>query len=958
MTDTTINQGPEPQLRLRALVLDADEMRRLELSKVLSDQGLRVFGCGNIEQGRQVFDEHALVIAPLNGDSQAVVDFVHWLRTRSGRTQPYVLGVGEYHGPASEWHGFNEFVTAPLDVAKVRNCVDAARRWHGWTAEIALAPRPPVAPPKLVRSSAAVSEFTTKPPTALPEVESPFDWDAAVSGASLVAKPEPTLAPTPLHALPASVSPALAEVGQTPINESLHQQINEASPFGLLLLDDAANLIYANPQHRAVLGITVEEAGGIAAWLEAGCAVEPQMLKSTLDTWWERVWRRHLPLVLTMRSAESLLKEIEFRPSRLPDERLLVAIFDVTDARREEESMRTSEARFRNLFLQMPSRVVVVNAAGNITDASSAFEQLVGCSRLDMRRMGMDQFFPDDDLVRMRQETFSARQGQRVPPFPVQLKPRQGAAVPLVCTISVVKNSSGAPVFTAFYFQENAPAPDALVALPEPPAEPSRLLGAQLDLVLALSADSVILEHLPSRDFHTLLPETSLAGQPFAEALPTLAGSLPLGDMIAELEETLTGEVRCVFKVRIQPEDAPSFCEARLMLLSAPDTVASERQFGLVIRNLSRSVTATEVDTPAAPVPAPVASAPPSGIDPTLSVISLLQQAVLVTNEKGRICELNPAAETLFGYARMELLNAGLYKIFQPDQPKEFALKISAEINLRRCWIGETTYVRKDGTTGDAHIELVPYEDGSRHGFMGFVRNLPKPDPATPVPPPIATTDTPLAPPAVPPRPGSVVTLHRARNDLQVLSSLLSMQAADLGINEGTRQALQAGKDRVSAVALVYRLLDGTTGMVDFSKFTQEMSLQILRSHQIADERVTVVSSSESQPVPQKLGITLGLILQELLNSLLIHSFPKPAKGRIQVSLRLSGHEGVLSLTDNAPFQNSLTLETRTKGFGWQIVEALCQQLNGDLQVLSDLENEITLRFRHDSSVSPAPADH
>ena len=38
-------------------------------------------------------------------------------------------------------------------------------------------------------------------------------------------------------------------------------------------------------------------------------------------------------------------------------------------------------------------------------------------------------------------------------------------------------------------------------------------------------------------------------------------------------------------------------------------------------------------------------------------------------------------------------------------------------------------------------------------------------------------------------------------------------------------------------------------------------------------------------------------------------------------------------------------LETRTNGFGWQIVEALCQQLGGKLTVLSDLENEIALRF-------------
>ena len=909
-------------MRLRTLILDADEERREELTKILTNEGLRVFSCGNIEQGRQVFDEHALVIAPLNGDSQAVVDFVHWLRTRSGRTQPYVLGVGEYHGPASEWHGFNEFVAGPLDETTAKNCLEAARRWHGWTVEISQGLRP-VLPPPLVRRTTP-PESIPKPEAVTPEVEElvseTFDWNAAVSDEPLEPPVELESSPTPLHALPIAVPPALAENANIKITEDQHLQINEASPFGLLLLDDAANLIYANPQHRAVLGITVEEAGGLAAWLEFGCAVEPPKLKAMLDTWWERVWRRQLPLVLTMRSAESLLKEIEFRPSRLPDERLLVAIFDVTDARREEESMRTSEARFRNLFLQMPSRVVVVNGAGNITDVSCAFEQLVGCSRLDMRRLGLDQFFPEDDLVNMRKNAFSARQGKTTPAFAVKLKPREGPPVPLSCTISVVKNSSGAAVFTAFYFQEEtSPAP--VSPEPIPSAEPAVPSAAQLqritpDLELILDEDGRILEAFVGRDFTMMNASDSPVGQRFVEAFPILSPHLPLADMMNELREALDSEVRCQLKVRMSGDASPLACEVRLLDLKP--TGADKGKWGLVVRNVSR----------VAGEPAP-AVREISSSEPVKTAMHHLAQAVFVTNEKGRICEINPAAERLFGYAGDELRDAGLYRIFQPDQPQEFARKISEEINLHRCWIGTTDFTRNDGTIGQAHIELVPYDNAEDRGFMGFVREIPPPaEPPTPVV-----------------KPGSVITLHRARNDLQVLSSLLSMQAADTTIDEGARQALQAGKDRVGAVALVYRLLNGETGQVNFNKLLADMSEQILRSHRITDDRVTIAHSTDPVEVPQKLAITLGLIVQELLNTLLLHTFPKPAKGRILVDLKQSPGQYHLSVRDNGPFQTSAMLQTRTNGFGWQIIEALSQQLGGKLTVLSDLENEIALRF-------------
>lgn len=911
-------------MRLRTLVLDADPTRREELTRILTNEGLRVFSCGNIEQGRQVFDDHALVIAPLNGDSQAVVDFVHWLRTRSGRTQPYVLGVGEYHGPASEWHGFNEFVTGPLDETTAKNCLEAARRWHGWTVEISQGLRPVLTPPVLRRATPPeVTAGPVLPPPVDEVTDASFDWNAAVTDELLEPTTEAEPAPSPLHALPIAVAPSLAENANVTVTDDLHLQINEASPFGLLLLDDAANLIYANPQHRAVLGITVEEAGGLAAWLEFGCAVEPPKLKATLDTWWERVWRRRLPLVLTMRSAESLLKEIEFRPSRLPDERLLVAIFDVTDARREEESMRTSEARFRNLFLQMPSRVVVVNAAGNITDVSGAFEQLVGCSRLDMRRLGLDEFFPEEDLVNMRKNAFSARQGKSTAPFAVNLQPREGPPVPLVCTISIVKNSSGAAVFTAFYFQNETASVPAISA-PVPVEPVSRLADISPDLVLVLDEGGVVCEASIGRDFESMEGQQSSVGRRFAEAFPVLAPHLPLEDMLREMREALDSKVRCPLKVRFTEDGPPVVCEARLIEL--PASSGSKARLGLVVRNVSRLME----------IPSAVVS-DRLPVEPATTAMHHMTQAVLITNEKGRITSLNPAAERLFGYATDDLRDAGLYKIFQPDQPQEFARKISEEINRNHCWIGETPFTRQDTSSGMAHMELVPFENGGDHGFMGFVREI----------------SPPAEPPPPPAKPASVITLHRARNDLQVLSSLLSMQAADSAIDESARAALQAGKDRVSAVALVYRLMDGETGLVDFNNLLSDMSQQILRSHRITDDRVTISHAAESVRVPQKLAITLGLIVQELLNTLLLHTFPKPARGRIMVDLRQSPGEFHLSVRDSGPFQTSAMLETRTNGFGWQIVEALCQQLGGKLTVLSDLENEIALRFdpAHHTSV-------
>ncbi len=984
MPETDSLPTPSITASIRALVVDADELRRQMVTEHLEEQGVRALGCSDVELGRELFDDQALVVTPLNGDNEAVLEFVAWLRTRAGRIQPYVAGLGEYRAPASEWHGFNEFVSLPFEGTKVESTVEAARRWHGWNVGVNLLTHPTedlkepeqpsaaVAPPAAeipapAQDNAAATEVPAPelldvaaifsadaPPPAiaeheLSEVAQPlpvastttaasepeggaFDWKTVSDEAPLSpvsAKLDvPVIEKFPPHAgdiLPRDLQLSMAPKAAPAMSASFHQQITEASPFGLLLLDDTANLIYANPQHRTVLGLSVEAAGGLQGWLEQGVVAEPGQQRATIEAWYEQVWRRRLPMVMTMRSAESLLKEIEFRPSALPEERLLIAIFDVTDARREEEAMRASEARFRNLFLQAPQGVVVVNAVGNVTDASAQFEQLVGCSRLDMRRLGLEQFFSEEDYQTLRKMAFSARAGTVVAPFTITVCSRQGVSVALQCDLRIVKNSSGAPVFTAYYFQSLPPEP--MPAPVAPPPTPNRLLQATWDLVLELRPTGEISAHFPTRDFaHMLPPDGVVEGRLFAEVFPDLAENFPLQEMMQGLEESLDAEARCEFKYRLGAEEVPRRCEARLLAL-VPEGESRETRLGLTIRALP---------TEAGPVTPEEGDAAGNY---EFSAIELLRQAAIITNEKGRICNVNPAAEALFGYAKAELLGSGLYKLFLPDQPKEFAQKISEHINRHRCWIGKSSFFHKDGHTGRVSVELVPFDDHGTKGFFGLMREITTEEQAMPA-------ERKPAPPAEPSVHDSMVSLHRARNDLQVLTSLLSLQANEVGLSPAVREALQESKDRVGVVALVYRLVDGDSGLVDFSRFAAELAVQVLRTHRVVDGRVSIAPPPLPIKLKQKMALNLGLILQELLSTTVVHTFPGEARGTIEIRLEMGRSAGILTLKDNGPFHTESVVADRTQGVGWKVVEALSQQIHGEIKILSDLENEIRLRFQ------------
>jgi PAS domain-containing protein len=136
-----------------------------------------------------------------------------------------------------------------------------------------------------------------------------------------------------------------------------------------------ADILYANPQHRLVLGFSAAECGSMNAWLQRGLASPQHHPNQILDEWWERVWRRRQPWTCSMRTNDGILKEIEFRPSPLPSHQLLITIFDVTDARLEEQSLRASEARYRGLFQNCAAAVAILLAVASaraLEDALSA----------------------------------------------------------------------------------------------------------------------------------------------------------------------------------------------------------------------------------------------------------------------------------------------------------------------------------------------------------------------------------------------------------------------------------------------------------------------------------------------------------------------------------------------------------------------------------------------------------
>lgn len=717
-------------------------------------------------------------------------------------------------------------------------------------------------------------------------------------------------APAAVKSLPDMTKESAPTTAANPAPDELdaadYRRVAEAAPFGMVVLNEDAVVLYANPQHRAVLGFSITECGGIREWLDRACAADDDFKRRALDEWWERVWRRRAPWTCSMRTTDGILKEVEFRPSPLPEHKLLITLFDVTDAQLEEQALRASEARYRGLFQNCAAGVAVVNSSGNVTETNPALEQLTGLTRGELRRASLSAFLSPEDTERVRQAAAGGESSAGEIPVRIRTKDRGEIAAGL--SWSVVRNEEGITVYTACMLHPSLPGP-APAAQSWINSEWSRTVP---DWVLLMDACGRIIEHSDARDFSGVVPREALSGRTMEETVPAIADLLPVDVMIERLHENPGAETRCEFSTALTAGGKLHFIEARMLSLAPP---GGEARYGLVLRDL------TAVAGRQAPAGGP------------LPWLRNLSTALILTNERGRITGLNPAAEQLLGWTTTAIEGSGLFRIFDPDNPKGFSDRISSELSRSRCWRTRTEFHRQNGTKGDCDVELVPAHDeisGSR-GFVTVIRPVAKNQ--------LPGTD---APAAAPVRPS--VTLHRARNDFQVLSSLLTLQADR---SEGdTRAALLAGKDRLNAVAIVYRLINSEDDTVDFLRYASELGRMILETRKIPLDRIKIEVASESVRLPQKTAITLGIIMEELLSAAVAESFPGGSSGTIRLSLTAGGGEGVLILRDNGTLLTDSLRERRLSSFSWQVVQTLAEPIGGVVTLLSDLENQVRLRFR------------
>lgn len=196
---------------------------------------------------------------------------------------------------------------------------------------------------------------------------------------------------------------------------------------------------------------------------------------------------------------------------------------------------------------------------------------------------------------------------------------------------------------------------------------------------------------------------------------------------------------------------------------------------------------------------------------------------------------------------------------------------------------------------------------------------------------------------------------HRVKNNLQVISSLLSLQS-DQAADASVRELLKDSRNRIRSMALVHESLYRSTdiALVELSEYLGNLGKEILNSHGRAAHRIKLRYDMVPIRAEVDVAVNCGLILNELLSNSFKHAFPGSRTGEVKVVLRRAPPHGIfLEIRDDgqgAP--PSLDLE-RSPTLGLHLVAVLARQLDGELTY--DRENGFGVQVRFpQGSAGPA----
>lgn len=310
-------------------------------------------------------------------------------------------------------------------------------------------------------------------------------------------------------------------------------------------------------------------------------------------------------------------------------------------------------------------------------------------------------------------------------------------------------------------------------------------------------------------------------------------------------------------------------------------------------------------------------------------VVESAPNAMVMVNRQGRIEMVNAQAEQLFGYLRSEMLGNPVEMLvperFRRQHPEKrnmfFNDPKSRPMGAGRDLFGR----RKDGSEFPIEIGLNPIETGDGAMVLSAIVDISdRKQKEMRIEVALKEKNFLL---------GEIH--HRVKNNLQIIYSLLDLQASRIN-DPVVQDMLLDSQNRVRSMALIHQTLyqSNDFAKVEFGSFLETLVPTLMATYGINSKNIRLKVDVSPVHLPINLAIPCGLLMNELITNALKHGFPDGATGEIVVGLSQNEQGKVMLFVsdDGVGIPEELNFE-QSETLGLSLITLLAHQIKGSLTI-------------------------
>ena len=306
-----------------------------------------------------------------------------------------------------------------------------------------------------------------------------------------------------------------------------------------------------------------------------------------------------------------------------------------------------------------------------------------------------------------------------------------------------------------------------------------------------------------------------------------------------------------------------------------------------------------------------------------LTAIETTTDGIMIIYPTGELHYVNPAYCQMLGYDSPEpLLNTQ----WQDYHPLEELSRIDAEIfpqlQDQGYWTGEIFACRNNGSPFIQELSMNLTQNGE---IVGVCRDISdRKEAEEQLQASLEEKDLLLK-----------EVHHRVKNNLQVISSIFSLQSQSLE-DEKALAILEESQNRISSMALIHEKLYQSANLanIDFAEYIRDLIYHLLASYNVNPDWVQTEMEIQSIQLNLDSAIPCGLLINELVSNSLKHGFPNQRRGTIHIFLGFidEAEETIaLKVQDDGVGLPEGFNPRKTTSLGVSLITSLTQQLRGTL---------------------------